>query len=56
MKKKCPVCQVEFIYMDLRHVPKTCGKKICEINQKYREKTRDLRTGDYMSWNKINKI
>ena len=56
MKKKCPVCEKMFIYTDLRHIPKTCGMKMCEINQKYREKTRNLQTGEYTSWDKVNKL
>jgi hypothetical protein len=33
-KKKCPVCGEEFPYTDVRNVPNTCYKKMCQQNWK----------------------
>jgi len=56
MTKKCPVCGEKFVYIDLRHIPETCGKKMCQINAKYRKRTFNTRTGDYQDWDKIKKF
>lgn len=56
LKKQCPVCKTEFIYMDLRNPPETCGSKICRINMKYRKNTRNLQTGEYQSFDKIGHL
>lgn len=56
MKKECPVCHKEFVYMDMRNKPSTCGSRICETNFKYRKNTRNLQTGEYQSYEKIGKL
>ena len=31
-KKDCPVCGEEIVYTDIRNVPTTCYKKMCQVN------------------------
>jgi len=31
-KKNCPVCKEEILYTDIRNVPTTCYKKMCQAN------------------------
>lgn len=59
----CKVCGKEFPYysmarsaMDVGKVPQICDSKMCRTNWEYREKTRNMQTGEYMPMDKINKI
>lgn len=31
-KKTCPVCGEEFVYIDIRNIPRTCYKRMCRQN------------------------
>ena len=55
MTTKCPVCGKEYIYMDIRNIPPTCGDKICETNYEYQQKTYDPYTGKVKPMDKIKK-
>jgi len=33
-KKTCPVCGEEFIFTNVRDVPTTCYKRMCQVNYK----------------------
>lgn len=59
---KCQVCGEEFTIppalhsMDVGKAPPTCGSKPCRTNWAYRERTRNMQTGDYTPIDKINKL
>lgn len=59
---KCQVCGTEFVIppslssMDVGKAPPTCGRRMCITNWKYRERSRNMQTGDYTPIDKINKL
>jgi hypothetical protein len=59
----CKICGKEFKYydmadsaMDVGKVPPICDSKMCRTNWKYRERTRNMQTGEYAPLDKINKL
>lgn len=45
-KAICPICGEEFIYLDIKNKPKTCGKRECKVNSIYRRKHYNDKTGE----------
>ena len=42
----CEECGEEIIVVNIRDIPKTCGKRECDINHEYRKKHFDPVTGE----------
>lgn len=62
-KAICKMCGKEFVYypiaesaMDVGKVPQYCQSRECQVNLKYQERTRNLRTGERMAPDKIRHI
>lgn len=55
MQKKCAQCGELFEYVDIRNIPATCGKRMCDANQKYMARHMDPLTGRYPDPERIKK-
>ena len=55
-KLECPVCKKEYLWPYTKGAPPTCGDRMCVMNWKYRDKTRDLQTGEFRDIDDIGKL
>lgn len=56
MVRDCPVCGKEYEYVDMRHIPPTCGRKMCVSNFDYAYRMRDPLTGKMPDVKKVAKL
>jgi len=54
-KAKCVVCGEEFIYIDVKNPPQTCGTRVCDTNLKYIKAHKSPLTGKYPDPKEIKK-
>jgi hypothetical protein len=54
-KAKCPICKNEYLYIDPRRKPDTCGRKVCKTNYEYIKKHKDL-DGRELTPDQVNKF
>lgn len=56
MTAKCPMCGDTYEYIDMRNIPKTCGRRMCEVNYRYAQKFMDPLTGKVPRAEEISKL